>query len=402
MTRSKILFLISMFVSSIGRNGYCVGMAWIVLTQTNQIQSVAMLFVAGAIAEFFVSAFAGFLADRWDRRVICVAADLARILIMLPTAYFATTHFGVAAYFLMAAYCTADRVYMTAIQSIIPSISPLDDLVSFNSWSYVGMQAGNLAGAFCVGFLLHSAPDQVAFVCLMICFLTSMSAMVGLLQIPFLYVASNVHGPTIVPGDAPPGNILKVTVFSKLRKITIVYAQIYTTGILINILLAGYVLRELRGGSMEFGNLESGWAIGSVVVSGLLTLRVFKNAHGGGVLPALFFSGLTMFAFGFVSSFIPALAGVIILGAIYNVARILIDVKIQRSVPDAFLGRTKGGIQSVCMGFGLIVYGVIAFLGDDINPSAIFKTYGVLMLVSATFLYAVGIARRVISSKQAV
>ncbi|OWK25210.1 hypothetical protein AJ87_13095 [Rhizobium yanglingense] len=76
----------------------------------------------------------------------------------------------------------------------------------------------------------------------------------------------------------------------------------------------------------------------------------------------------------------------IVLGVSYNIARVLIDVHVQRSVPDHLLGRTRSQIHTVCVGAGLVTYSLVALIGNELMPSMIFGLFGLLMVAMAILI----------------
>ncbi|GLU27579.1 MFS transporter [Brucella sp. NBRC 12950] len=386
IVRSRRLFLACMFFFSVGRNAFFVATAWIMLVATDSVRAVALLLIAGTVTEFVVSGPTGIIADRWNRQVVCIAADLARILVVAMLGISLAGGISSSALYIgVISYSAADRLYMTAIQSIVPSISPPDRLVSFNAWSYVGMQTGNFAGAFAVGLLLDLMSDRYVFWSIALCFIASTLLMQHLRRAIRTTQGRRSHQVPVEAEHETEG-VAQIWRMGALRNLAIIYAQIYTTGMLINTLLSGYVLREMQGTSIEFGNLEAAWAVGSVVSGILLTTAYFRTPTTGALRYALFAAATGMSAFYAVPSFVPAVALIAALGAVYNTSRILIDVEIQRTVTPRFLGRVKGVIQATCMGFGLIVYGLVAALGDSILPSTAFANYGVFMIVTVVLL----------------
>jgi len=382
-----------------GRNAFFVATVWLVLVETDSMSAVAVLLTLGAATEFVASGPSGMVADRWDRRQVCVLSDAARAVTVMATALAVANGGGAYALYVSAIiYSVADRIYMTAIQSMVPSISPSGRLVAFNAWSYVAMQSGSLVSALAMGLLLHSLSSAAALASISLFFFVSIMFMAWLRRVA-LGALSDPEGNCANSSGLRSFDAMTIVRVPRLRNLTIVYAQIYTTGMLINLLLSAYVLRELRGGSLEFGSLESIWAFGSIAANVLLTFQAFRKTQGTTIIVALIASGLVMLTFGTSPGFWSALLPVMLLGAIYNAARVLIDVEIQQSVADAHLGRMKGLVQAICMGFGLLVYGVIAIVGDKVMPSFIFAAYGGFMVVSGLLICRHGPLSHVPSSK---
>jgi hypothetical protein len=96
-------------------------------------------------------------------------------------------------------------------------------------------------------------------------------------------------------------------------------------------------------------------------------------------------SGAGMAGFHFMRYLEGAVALMVVLGAGYNLTRVLIDVEIQRRTPSAKLGLVKGRIHVACMGLSLVLYAVLAMIGNGITPSVTFLVFGSGMIVCVAF-----------------
>jgi hypothetical protein len=71
-----------------------------------------------------------------------------------------------------------------------------------------------------------------------------------------------------------------------------------------------------------------------------------------------------------------------ILGLLYNLGRVSVEVALQLRLADHMLGRAKGIMHSFAAALGLIIFGIVSFVGDTVRPSTIFFGFGVVLLVS--------------------
>nr|WP_244563785.1 MFS transporter [Ensifer aridi] len=377
-------FLASTLVSNIGRNAYFVAATWLALLESNSVQFVTLLLLSGKMTEFLTSGAAGFVADSVDRRLACVAYDVLRILILTIAAFLFARGWGTAALFgSMILYSAADRGHLTAAQAMVPSIAPEGALVAMNSWYYLFMQAGNFVGAIATGWLLHRCTPSLVLGATSVCFVASSTATVCL-RMPRCS-DTEVHLQTSIRAVDSPSTA------SFFGSATLIFAAafslIYSMGMLINALLSSFVLKELGLKSFAFGQLEATWSIGSVVACLLLTTRYFEQMSRAVIFAIIVTSGLAMMSFAVVQTFAFALCQVVMLGALYNIGRILIDVDVQRTVPLPFIGRMKGLLQTTGMGFGAVVYGFMALAGDTLPASTAFGYFGVIMVAFAAAVY---------------
>ncbi|WEZ85960.1 hypothetical protein P6U16_23635 (plasmid) [Rhizobium sp. 32-5/1] len=140
---------------------------------------------------------------------------------------------------------------------------------------------------------------------------------------------------------------------------------------LISVVGPSFILEELGGDAIDFGQLESAWSAGSILGVLLLVplIRVVK-IHTLQLavlaLTAMFFTLLKILD---LPSVLVAFA---ILGVLYNLGRVGVEVILQSIVPWSTLGRAKGAVHGVGVLLGLILFGAIAALADDIPPSTFF------------------------------
>ncbi|NTH65934.1 MFS transporter [Agrobacterium rhizogenes] len=379
---ARRFYLLSTSFAAVGRNAYYVGAVWVLAVSGEQAGSIALFLALGSIAEFLVGAPAGRLADRFDRRYLCMMSDAARIFILLLTCA-ALLLPGKPAYVLYSSvilYAFADRIYLLASSAIIPSIARSGRLVSFNSLAYIGMQVGNMLAAIAAGWLLDLAPQQLCFLLAAATFAVSCLSMSR--------IAVRASDPTVdhLHRSSMSGQTVASERLDRVPLALIVsYILIYAMGMLISALASIFVLQELGGSSTDFGRLEACWAAGAVASMSILMLKAFNDADGRAIPIIVMLSGAGMAGFHFMRYLEGAVALMVVLGAGYNLTRVLIDVEIQRRTPSAKLGLVKGRIHVACMGLSLVLYAVLAMIGNGITPSVTFLVFGSGMIVCVAF-----------------
>ncbi|MBB3747235.1 MFS family permease [Rhizobium sp. BK591] len=392
----RCFFLLSIFFAATGRNAYYVGTIWILAASDNNAGFIALFLALGSISEFLASAPAGYLVDCFDRRMLCTVADVSRIVVVLTTSAALILY---SSYYALCGsvifYAMADRLYLAASSAIVPSITRLERLVALNSLAYVAMQAGNMLAAIAAGWLLSAAPWASCFL------LAAVTFAISMLSMP----RSADHIRTLpVDYRRPVQASLKACEgegTSRLPPLLIVsYVLIYAMGMLISALISKFVLQELQGTSLEFGTLEFCWAAGAIISMLILTLRRFSKADGRFIPIIVLLCGSAMAVFYPARNLGVAYALMAILGAGYNLSRVLIDVEIQRLVSGAKLGRAKGWMHAACMGFSLILYAGLAGAGDALGPSAAFLAFGSGMIACVAAGYALTFAKSRTSSRR--
>ncbi|PDT25804.1 MFS transporter [Rhizobium sp. L9] len=390
----RSFFLLSVFFAAIGRNTYYVGAIWMLAASGSNAGSIALFLALGSISEFVASAPAGYLVDRFDRRSLSLVSDWIRIAILLMTSaalvlqepdyvlYGSVIFFGV-----------ADRLYLTASSGMVPSIARPESLMAFNSLAYVAMQAGNMLAAIATGWLLSAKPGTACFL-----FATGTFAISALSMfrtaIRYRILPYDHHHLAQAVREASEGEETSRVP----ARLVLNYVLIYVMGMLISALISKFVLEELQGTSLLFGILEFCWAAGAIISMLILTLRRFAKVDGRVTPIIVLLSGLAVAAFYPTRNLDIAIVLMALLGAGYNLSRVLIDVEIQRLVSSARLGRAKGWVHVACMGFSLLVYAGLAISGDALTPSAVFLAFGSGMIAVIAAGYGLQLVKNRASS----
>ncbi|MDR9764185.1 MFS transporter [Rhizobium redzepovicii] len=380
--RPKI-YLLCVVASSAGRNAYFVLSAWIAVDVSHGTSALAVLLALGSAAELLTSNIGGTLVDRFDRRMLCIGCDAFRLLLMLATTFgFLFADALTVLYVSWTIFAIVDRTYSTSLQAMIPSIVCTENLGSFNSSAQIGMQAGNLMAAAVTGLMLTAAGRDLTSLLPSAFFVLSLLALLAMRSMQQL--SSSAHRP--VNNGVRRSDLLPTTfALGSLKTSAAIYALIYAMGMLVSVLGSGFVIHELEGTPLQFGYLEAGWALGSVAGCAVFLLgsRFWRRQS---VLAHLVLAGILLLGFWFYRSFLLALIQMTILGLSYNVARVLIEVRVQAAVPIDALGRVRSQIHTVCVAIGLLAYTIIGGFGNAVLPSEIFGLFGAVMIAAALYV----------------
>ncbi|ARO26847.1 major facilitator superfamily protein (plasmid) [Rhizobium sp. TAL182] len=380
---SRGIYLFCVLASATGRNVYFVLAAWVATDVSKSTSALAILLALGSAAELLTSNVGGVLVDRFDRRFVCIACDLSRLILIFSTGI--GLSFGHPLDVLCLSwtiFAFLDRTYSTALQAIIPDIVRPKNLTSFNSASYIAMQAGNLIAAIVTGYSLTAIGMNLTSILPGAFFGLSLLGLLALGRLPLSRSRSDLQAKSIRRMDLLPMTF----VVHSLKTTAVMYALTYAMGMLVSVLGAAYVTRELMGSALEFGYLEAGWALGSIAGCSTLLLRRARSRRQS-ILFQSALAGIVLLGFPVFQSFLSALVQLVLLGFCYNVTRILIDVRVQSTVSIDMLGRARSQIHTICVSIGLLAYGIIGTIGDAIPPSGIFGLFGALMVTVALFFY---------------
>lgn len=374
-------FLTAMLASNIGRNAYFVCIIWYALTSANSTRVISILLFVSTLSQFLVSGASGYIADVADRRFLVVGMDAARVAIVALTGYAIIAEMGMSVlFFSVALYSMADRGYLTAMQAIIPDLPR--NAVTANSASYLMMQLGTFLGAGLAGFLLNFLSYGSALSLISSTFVLSGALLATKRNLSFDRDRIEAAGKGRLKHFFAAENLIKY----RLILPTLIYSFSFGVGILINALLAVYVLKEMNGDAVLFSKFEAAWALG-----GVLTCLVLAVGWGSTLLKLdqpgyLLLSGSALPLLWILPLPILEAIVLVVLGVMYNLSRISLDVRVQQCVSTTSIGRARGAINSIATGFGLLVYVLVGIVGDAFPPSHILAGYGLWAIVAVGIL----------------
>ncbi|ASP87352.1 hypothetical protein CDO26_23460 (plasmid) [Sinorhizobium meliloti] len=381
--RSFTCLLASTLSAAVGRNGYYIASAWILVEEGHGSAAVAVFLVIVSATELVASPVAGVAADCFDRRRLNIVSDLARFAAALGTAaalLYVDVFLTICVSAILFSLC--DRVALTASQSMIPGVAAHRSLAAANSLVFFIMQFGNLGAALLSGILLHECPPALTFAILSWFFFISACFMV-----PMRPERASVSGKGVTARTATAPDV-----DLSLLRISAVYAFLYASAVLVSVMGSSFIFAEQGGSAVDFGHLEAAWSAGSIL--GAVLLVPLGRATNTSTLH-LMILGATAVTLMALKLLHPPWTLIVFaaVGILYNLGRVSVEVSVQSIVSEDALGRAKGIIHSVGVALGTLVFGITAVVGDKINPSTIFFGFGVVLFLGASILSVPAIRR---------
>ena len=333
--------------SIIGQWGYEVALA-VFAYRAGGATAVGLVGLVRLLPAAVVAPFAALLGDRFHRKRIMVAADLARVCAMAGAA--AAVFGGASAatvYALAVIAAVTGTAFQPAQSALLPSLArSAEELTAANATSTTLEGVGFFVGPALGGLLL--AVTSVGAVFTMTAALFLWSALV------LGRIGADSRGGPGVEADSILREALAgfraVVVESRLRLLVGLYgAQTLAAGIL-RVLLVVTALRILDLGPSGVGFLNS--AVGVGALAGMLVVLALI---GTSRLAAVFRLGILLWGVPLALLGIwPSVAAALVLFGILGVGNTLVDVAgltlLQRATPDDVRARVFGVLESVFLG----------------------------------------------------
>ncbi|MEJ7815565.1 MAG: MFS transporter [Rubrobacter sp.] len=277
------------------------------------------------------SPLAGVLADRVDRRVVLVASDLARAVLVLGLVFardLATI------YVLIFFMGFARTVFNPTVRAAFPSVVGGGDLTRANALISGTFSLSETAGPALGGLLVATVGVDAAFVLDAVTYLVS-AALLSLT--PLVRPQSNNE-------DAGFGEDLKAgfTYLAGARVPLAIVAGAFLTVLTINITIPAEVFlatETFKVGNAGYGLLVGLWGGGMVLGSALVAVLGGRVSLIPLYLSSIFVSALALYATGISPTFVFALVALTIAGLANGIDDVTANTILQEQVPDAFLGR---------------------------------------------------------------
>jgi MFS family permease len=341
------------FVSSIGDWLYLVALLVVVYRVSSDPVLLGVVGAARVLPYVLLSIPAGMAADRFDRRRILLATDLARGAIMLVLAYLVGTGGPLPVIVALAILATCFSTFFgPTIGAYLPSlVRDETELGPANSaWSSLDNLAF-IVGPAIGGLLIAASSLEFAFVLNAVSFIV-VAAVLWRLPSPVRAVPTVAEGSAAVPEATVPGAEtsaatgpgLALRPLAGLAVVDIVVGFVFGGLSVLTVVLA---VDHLHAGEEGTGYLNAAIGIGGLVGAILAGILVVRPRLGIPLIGGSIGLGVGLVVLGATEALLPALVAM----AVASVGSLVVEVTsttiFQRIVPDRIRGRALGAIATV-------------------------------------------------------
>ena len=354
-------------ISFVGDAVSMVALVVLVVQITGSASAVGGALVARLLPTI-ASPLAGVLADRVDRRVVLVASDLARAVLVLGLVFardLATIYVLV---FLMG---LARTVFNPTVRAAFPSVVGGGDLTRANALISGTFSISETAGPALGGLLVATVSIDAAFVLDAVTYLVS-AALLSL---------TPLARPQREEDGAGFGEDLKAgfTYLARARVPLVIVLGAFLTVLTINITIPAEVFlakETFKAGNAGYGLLVGLWGGGMVLGSAFVALLGGRISLIPLYLSSIFVSALALFATGMSPTFVLALIALTIAGLANGIDDVTANTILQEQVPDVFLGRVFA-VRFLSYGAGeALAFTVGGLVVDAVGPRSTYLYAG--------------------------
>ena len=341
--------LLGEFVSGIGDWLYIVAIFVLIYTQTND---PALLGLFGAVRLFpyiILSIPAGFVADRYERRLVLLASDAFRGSIMIVLTVLVVAHAPIALVAALAIVAAGGSAFFyPAMGAYMPSLVRDERELGPANSAWAGLQnVSYVIGPAIGGILLAIGGVEMAFI------LNAASFLVIIAILSTLPSRAPAGAP--VEGEGAPAEPMAAE--APAPDATAATAPLAGLGVIqfvagflgggMQVLTAVLAIHVLNAGEAANGYLNAAIGIGGLlggIGSGVLVLR---RGLGAPLVIGSVIVGAGLLALGAIPNLLIALVAIGVASAGELVIEIITTTVFQRVVPDALRGRWTGVFMTV-------------------------------------------------------
>ncbi len=381
--RPFFLLWASQLVSQSGDFVFDVALLWLVLETTGSAFAVGVVVTAMLVPAVVLGPFLGVYVDRWPRRTLLVATNVAQGTIVAALSGLVLAHVtGLGVIVLIVAGLGAGaQVVRIASGALVPQTVPKDDLAPANSLmsfsgsfnQVVGLSVGGVVVAL-FGVELPIEYDALSF------FLAA-------LLVVLIPRAVGAPSPE-TPGGSGRFRSQFVEGLGFVRGQRFLVEAI-ALGMVVNFfanavsaLVAPYAAFVLHGGPATYGLLGAAVALGAIV-GALAAGKIDTRRHAGKALFAgAAGAGAAIAALGLTTAPGLALGETVALGVALSIANVPILAVVQAKVPGRLMGRVMAVLFSLVAATGPIGAFVAGSFAQATSVETVFLVSGIVILAA--------------------
>ena len=341
-------------------------------------KALGAVLIAFSLPQLLLGMFAGTLVDRWDRRKVMIASDLARAL-LTPGFMFIQTQADLPLAFGLAFLISSFSVFFYPSRTaMLPAIIDEEELMNANGWMQVGGTIARLSGPILAGIVLGLWNVEVAFGIDAVSFLISAALLVGLSGVSTRVEAKQDRNMRAAWGDLKSG--VQFALHSRLLQGVTLGLSVAMLGLgAVNVLFVPFLRHAFNTPPEALGGIQAAQGAG-MLIGGLLVGAIGKRLSPLRLsVGSMFVLGAGVALFGAAPTYSLELVIMPFVGLSLAPINASLQTMLQRNVPGHMLGRA-GSVMDMAISLATLVsMGGAGWLGDTIGLRQSFFLGGVML-----------------------
>lgn len=380
--RTERLFLPAVFVTNLGNNIQLIAASLLVYKTSGTTLSVGWIYVLVAAPQVALSVLFGRWADRFDRRKLCVTADVLSALtaLFLPVWLLFGRDGSGAAYAVSLVLAVLSALFMPASLALMKERAHPDHLGKFNANYEIAFQGGSMLSGVLGGFAIQFFGANPLFFFNAATFVASAVLLYSLGNKPATAAGTETaEAPAPVgsaesvgltepatagdaadpaPAPAAPGPVLRLGLLFSVGSVIVTVA---------NTLLLVAVVERFHHGAGTLGVADALAGIG--MLGAVVCFKRLKDRVDYRMLILLGYGGCAALAFVQPIAMWTLLPGILLGGFTFAFGRLPARTELMRAVSGERSGRVFGAANGFGLGLSVVLTILVAYVCD---------TYGIL------------------------
>lgn len=376
------IFLTSQMFSLFGSSVVAYAVIWYITLETASSWMMAVSILCSFVPQIIISLFAGVWADRYNRKMIIILADLFTAVSTLVLAVLFLSGFRSLAmiFFITALRSLGSGVQAPAVSAILPQIVPMDKLTKVNGLNNALFSALQLLSPAVGGLLLATVGFGAAM------FVDVGSALIAVCIMLFLRVSLPERDNKEQSALRQLADGVRYTkTHPLLRRLLVLFAVYFFMITPAAFLTPVMIARSFGEEVWRLSANEMVWTAGSLLGGVIISVwGGFKNKLATFMLSCAGF-GVTFALLGIARNFYLYLFIMFVSGIFMPIASTVETVLIQETVEEEMLGRVFSIVQitvTASMPLGMLLFGP---LGDMVPIEWLLIASGCVLVVLSPF-----------------
>ena len=381
--RNFVLIWLDQFVASLGDYFYWLAMPLSILQLTGSTVAMGSAMIALALPGLLLGPIAGTLVDRWDRRLVMMAANAGRGLAVLLCLFVRSPDQIWIFYVVGILQSTCSQFYFPARNAAVPLVVKEDELTAANGLLQVTMTFSLVLGAGLAGVTIQFFGVGFAFIANSVGFAIA-TALLAFVRVPRTTHASDhaiAHPYRALAAEMREG--LAYLLGNRTLVGVVACNVVAMTGIgALNVVWVPFMQRTYGVGPAGLGLVDGaqgiGMGVGSVAV-GFLAQRFRKvTLIGAGLL----WVGAMIAGIGFAPTFQVVVAFAFLLGLAIPALSAGLMTIMQFVVPDLKRGRIGGIMNSLTTVGQVLAMALAGVAGQSVDLRLIYAASGAFVALA--------------------
>lgn len=375
------LLIIGRFIAQIGEMMVSIGVGWELYERTKEPLALGLVGLVQIVPVILLSLPGGYIADRYDRRLVTLVSQVVLICGSLALAAISLTQGPLWLLYLTLGIIGAARAFNNPAEAALtPQVVPPEHYFNAVTWSTSIWQLSAILGPALGGFVVSLAQHAAAV------YLVNVAAG-GALVVALLMLRSR-QAPRPESDETPLQSVREGWRFLRGSPIIFsaisldMFAVLFGGAVFLLPIFASDILHVDASG---LGLMRAAPSIGALVMATYLARRAPFQKSGRTLLLAVAGFGVATIVFGVSTSFWLSIGMLVLLGALDNISVVIRHTMVLTYTPDDMRGRV-GAVNAVFIGasneLGGFESGVAASLLGAVG-AVVFGGLGTLAVVGA-------------------